>query len=504
MRATSRVSFAAATYPLPQQLVPGGSSQKFTLTDVFIDATNGNDQTGDASALKPWKTNARIRAAVGLYGTLDPANLGKLLTIHYVGPTAPPASDPFSLQAIFAPDVVLLRDFTAIPRPVLHTGSFTGVAPVSHAGNTPATFVDAAIGNWAPFVGKRLRVTSGVATGATCMVLFNDPFTPLVAEVGPPATVSGVGGGAFATVVYPAPGDSYVIEDLPIDARGASDFLCSGGLSTNSTMQTLGAQVTQDFPPGSLTRADLFIYEIQCLIVGGATSSYIATNEALGFAYVNCGFKRLGLGFLPTLVVRDTEVFIDACGIIGNVLAFGGGSTLIEVGANDTTVMQGGWLSVAGAHITIQGSAGVMRATVGFLNPFGDGFTGAGFGINPPGFIDQTTPGVFGAVGVRSTQASVGASDVGQPTHRRCNLPSPEQAVTSTSATKQWCSTTTSPLAPTMLPSLRHGRTWLLSVSSTAKRTCRLRTPISSRCSHESSDLSRFRCSPRSNCGSLQ
>jgi len=360
------------------------SAQAFTTTDVYIDASNGND-ANDGSVAHPWKTNARFREAVGLYGLIAPANAGQLCRIHYVGPTTPPSSDPFTLQAILAQGAILQRDFSAITGQVTHAGgTVTAVRAINQATSVSAAFTDAAIPDWTPFVGQRVRITSGANLGVIAFVLVRETATR--AEVSPPTLISGVGAGLFGLLRYPAPGDSYVIEQMPDDWRGAIDLLSIGGDQNFQTaFQTYGAVARNvDGLPGETTRSMVQVYDVSCSFPNGET----VYNDIP----IKTNFACLHQGLLSVSGRACQAFFCAFLGPAAGILA----TNLATVYLDDDTIAEGSLGYVAGSNAQIiVGDACAFRTVVGFLNPSGDGFvalegvTAVGIG---PGIIHQVDP----------------------------------------------------------------------------------------------------------------
>lgn len=122
----------------------------------YIDAVNGNDAAqGDtpATAIASWREYRRRVGPIPYYDADVDINILSALP------------EPLA-------DVHFMMFDGSIPRilgsvtSTLYSGTLSGVTAQSPAGQQRLEFMDAGIGDFAPFVGNRLRITSGGSSGA--------------------------------------------------------------------------------------------------------------------------------------------------------------------------------------------------------------------------------------------------------------------------------------------------------------------------------------------------
>lgn len=349
----------------------------FTVTDVYINAAAGSDLSDGLTSGTAWKTNARLRSAIGLYGRVQPS--GNTLTVHYIGASVPPQSDPFHLQAIFDANAVMIRDFSAITGQTIHTGSFSAVRLHSHAApGTAPGLTDASIPNWAPYVGKRLRITSGASSGAVCGILRAETATRAETQV--PAIYNGFG----SSVAYPSASDTYVVEDLPVTWEGVIDIKVDNGDNFNAAYVVHGATIGSDgFYGSSFTTAmdGGLQYYRACVFTQSESRAGPSTTRE----YAGCVFQNQFYNTVPG------QCLLKGCGIIGVCAAANGG--IVSFHSIDTICEGGGVVAFTGGKLVIE-AVGSFNAAVSFLNPSGDAFASAEVpGAGSTGTICQIAPG---------------------------------------------------------------------------------------------------------------
>lgn len=187
----------------------------------------------------------------------------------------------------------------------LYSGSVTGVTAMNPAGNVPADFTDAAVGDWATagpggttLIGERVRLTSGASVGGISWLAKR--MVPTQARVSPWAIEA-----PFNTqmlVAAPAPADTFVVERLPrlLGFRGRT--------RTVSTGANFAALVLRDID----VRSDPF--------AGIVTTE--GTNTSSGLVLMNCrltasalngpGFVYFSNCHLSTFFIHEIDVWTDA------------------------------------------------------------------------------------------------------------------------------------------------------------------------------------------------
>lgn len=198
----------------PGQFLRG--STVITQADWYVDVAAGNDQNAGTVAA-PLKTLAELQRRWEAKKTLGATS------ITLIGVS----TEALILQATLAGALTVSGTPTLI-----YTGAVGAyqaqAAPANDARLTDAGVV--AAGGWGANLQRRLRLTSGASSGAIAWVLKD--LGGNVARVSQFILMTGV-------AANPAPGDSYVIETLPVEIGGFQIFM-QGGFSV--TLQDLSVR----------------------------------------------------------------------------------------------------------------------------------------------------------------------------------------------------------------------------------------------------------------------
>lgn len=206
-----------------------------------VDPGTGNDENTGAPAA-PLATWAEFVRRMG------PGNVDAIpQTINVTLLADLPDTDPITGSFLFVETAALRITGTAttVASGTLDAGS-TNVVPNS----APAKVVDAAIGDWTPFVGQRVRLTSGAASGAWAwLALILAPVTE--ARISPWANVTSAPfyDNATFALATASVGDDYVVETLSRCMLG--DITVSSPRRNSAT--DIGALVLIDLTIGSTT-----------------------------------------------------------------------------------------------------------------------------------------------------------------------------------------------------------------------------------------------------------
>ncbi len=175
----------------------------------YVDPSNGlaNDENSGLTNLLPLKTASEMTRRIGHGSKID-----QVTTLYIQSSLS--ATDPLSIVYHFgtAGSLRVIGAATVVSGP----STFTGVTAINPATNTSLSVTDGALASFAPFVGYRLRITSGARANAVAWVAkdlgANSARTSSFATysgTAPLATYNA--GGAEVTPVI---GDPYVIESL--------------------------------------------------------------------------------------------------------------------------------------------------------------------------------------------------------------------------------------------------------------------------------------------------
>lgn len=190
-----------------------GSQEWRTQNTWYIDPTLGNDENNGLTSGTALKTYAELIRRWG-----PKPDIIQSTNIYFLGNM--PTSDPIFLSEVAAPNNILFNGkLTA-----LATGTLTSyAAQVNNVSLVQIGDAGLVSTGFAPYVGKRLRFTSGAASGMYVWIQRDDGYITdgYKASVLTPSNLFG-----FANA---APGDTYVIEDLSqvtisnISAKGTDD-----------------------------------------------------------------------------------------------------------------------------------------------------------------------------------------------------------------------------------------------------------------------------------------
>ena len=191
------------------------------VNDWFINATTGNDEADGQTLLTPLRTHGELERRWN-GGTLAPSTTtagGLSLVCTVTLQTSLPATDPVFVRCILGRTVFLWYKGGADGAP-LYTGTFTAVTPIATSTNQALQLTDAAIVAWAPYLGKRWRITSGARLNVMGWVARDLGAQTARSSTGQvpspmnPASAASAPTLASGVVLQPQVGDTFVIENL--------------------------------------------------------------------------------------------------------------------------------------------------------------------------------------------------------------------------------------------------------------------------------------------------
>lgn len=267
----------------------------------FIDPVNGADNNNGNTPTAPLKTHGELvrRLGDGLQASVTGADtvvggsVYSVTTIYLLGDL--PESDQIDLEVVLRHAGIWIYQGT---RSVLRSSAFTAVTAQNRATNTPWSVTDGAL-DWTPFVGKRIRVTSGVNFNQTAWVAKNlgagaarisSPANP---NYPPPSTnlaFASTNPGVFSN------GDPYVIEQLSkayirhMEIEG--DF-SSGAIGTLAFVDLDLRGVVDPFltAPNALSpQGGSFVNFVACEF--STARAYTLPMSGILTSFVNCGFMK--------------------------------------------------------------------------------------------------------------------------------------------------------------------------------------------------------------------
>jgi hypothetical protein len=136
-----------------------GSNTFGTQPTWYVDPINGNDNNTGLTAPTALQTLGELARR------LDRQLLNQQTDVYILSST--PAIDNFYLECEIGPLGVLTIHGTPT---TLHTGSLTAVTNLDQTTQTPSSITDALVGDWTPFVNKRIRLTNGAQAGAMAWI----------------------------------------------------------------------------------------------------------------------------------------------------------------------------------------------------------------------------------------------------------------------------------------------------------------------------------------------
>ena len=382
----------------------------------FISFLTGNDKSAGNVIGAPLKTYAEL---VRRWGTKSPQLTAGTVTITIIDHNA---SDPidFQNQNQYTGAVI----FQGATPAILQSGSYTAVRPSVLATNTPPGLADSAIPGGVWPIGRRVKVTSGVATGAYYWI--NKDEGAFVSRV-TNATVDGT------TKLQPGVGDTYQIETLvnvfirSLANKGAPffatpnigyvilrDLNCkSGGLGTVGGLFLSGERLIRF----ERCQVDLSFQAFHAAVVS-LVNSHFGVNSGQSFIRSTVSLTNgggIGAGSQALLATQGTNLEFN--GWIGQnkaAILYSGSLGSGEYGsfdcvANSFNPTGDGLIVGAGAFIAPIGP-GYWNTGQGQGQAWGAGHAGFGIRIGPSStfvYFDTTNaPTIVGALGDYTTVAN--------------------------------------------------------------------------------------------------
>lgn len=297
-----------------------------------IDPVSGNDLAagGSTAPLKTW-VELRARINAGVYPSAQQKNVEirgnlaeSLLLAFTIGSNSAAAGGRLNITG------------AASARTVLYSGTITALVTSFVAGVTCLEMTDAAVGDWntagpggTTLIGHRIRFISGAASGACAFV--GKRVAATTARIAPvSASTQSTINSATATILAPAPGDAFVVEQLPT----VSDVNLQFSRSENGTSLTAFAGTIFDLQLGTATTARLVFDSqsrrqamllCQCRTVASSIEGSV-NAKCLGFG---SSATWAGISLQASFMLGVLAVSSAAPDVPANV----GGGTLVQGGA---------------------------------------------------------------------------------------------------------------------------------------------------------------------------
>ena len=418
--------------------LPGeGDPTWLVVNNWFIDATNGNDEfDGQAAApgvfpVGPLRTHAELERRWA-ERTIRPTQTNVAGTSFYCAVnilTSLPDTDPVFPKCTLRNNTFLW--YRGRAETVLYSGSITAITVQNPATNTPTLITDAAVVSWAPYVARRLRITSAGARFNTVAWVARD-MGALQARVSTPSlsgqmgTSTSIPSGSGQTPQTLQVGDTFNIESLvtisfgpvfvEVDQGGPGatsqpsnivfgeiDFRASG-FAANKLFENMviyscemdGVSARLGFPAASVIN-NCHITSSFSMHGGGywqITSGLVDISAGAGGAGINA--------YEGTLVLAD-DVMFQGVGIRGNTLNISSACVFDSVASTNNP---GGHGVSVGRGSAIAGQRNAQRNTIGYatieLRLWGSGNAGTGLYVNGGSTVVYTS-GIGAALTITGT-----------------------------------------------------------------------------------------------------
>jgi hypothetical protein len=200
----------------------------WAVTDWYLDGTTGSDSNDGTSAATPLKTGAELQRRVGTYAKWDHS-----VTIHVL---ANGINDPLILRGKLTTTNIHV-DVIGTPT-VLASDTLTSYLALNHATPRATEIVGTTIADFTPYVGQRVRITSGANEGWTSWIAKANPngVGVATARVSPGVALNTTSSSLIFSNPVPVASDPFVVESLPpvkqvvIDLDGTYDTSATGAL----------------------------------------------------------------------------------------------------------------------------------------------------------------------------------------------------------------------------------------------------------------------------------
>lgn len=338
-----------------------------------IDFAAGNNQNSGAPGF-PLKTRAELSRRLGRNPTQQNT------TVTYLSDH----TDPILLATLVGPTFRFWEVGQATP---VLSGTITNFANAVPGMNLHDAFNDTAVGSWAPYLGKRIKLTSGANSGAFAWIGYDTQSGNVVTSPWRKYTANG---GLDGTDRPPTVGDSYVVEDLTrVNYTSIATQADAGDSTGNPSVQTFDL----DWGAASLAAADV--------------------SPRGGFRPVGCKISHI-----PFV---STYMQTTLCGVVNGLVLYSTGSGIeiycglmsgiygLYITPNCTAYLYGIPLFNASASIYVQSSStlevnglAVLRSTAGFVGASGSHITvDAGGNVRFPQKFGGASDTFYGSVATR-------------------------------------------------------------------------------------------------------
>lgn len=338
-----------------------------------IDFAAGNNQNSGAPGF-PLKTRAELSRRLGRNPTQQNT------TVTYLSDH----TDPILLATLVGPTFRFWEVGQATP---VLSGTITNFANAVPGMNLHDAFNDTAVGSWAPYLGKRIKLTSGANSGAFAWIGYDTQSGNVVTSPWRKYTANG---GLDGTDRPPTVGDSYVVEDLTrVNYTSIATQADAADSTGNPPVQTFDL----DWGAASLAAADV--------------------SPRGGFRPVGCKISHI-----PFV---STYMQTTLCGVVNGLVLYSTGSGIeiycglmsgiygLYITPNCAAYLNGTPFFNASASIYVQGSSyleanglAVLRSTAGFVGASGSHITvDAGGTVRFPQKFGGASDTFYGSVATR-------------------------------------------------------------------------------------------------------
>lgn len=337
-----------------------------------IDFAAGDNQNTGAPG-DPLKTRAELARRLGRNPTQQNT------TVTYLSDH----TDPIQLTTIVGSTFRFWEIGQATP---VLTGTITNFANAVPGMNLHDAFNDTAVGSWAPYLGKRIKLTSGANAGAFAWIGYD---TQAGNPITSPWRKYTANGGLDGTDRPPTVGDTYVVENLTrVNYTSIATQADAADSTGNPSVQTFDL----DWGAASLAAAD------------------VAPRG--GFRPVGCKITHIpfiSTAMQTTLCGVVNGVYMNPCSVVEIYCGLNSGFYGLNITPNCTAYLYGTPLFNASASIYVQASStlevnglAVQRSTGGFVGASGSHITvDAGGTVRFPQKFAGAADKFYGAVASR-------------------------------------------------------------------------------------------------------
>lgn len=355
------------------------------IAHVYIDPINGDDEnqgiyTTAPASPAPLKTAQELARRWGYKNVITSDPVSFETTIHVRGAIAAPDRLDLTwiagLNSFFR---ILGESTTQLHGGTLDVGAgFTAWNPTGALGGSPTIIKDSAVASFAPWIGKRIHFPRVNSWAYILKDLGGNQ-----ASISAPQRSDEASFAVVPANVFPASGDTYVIEDPVHVALGATDldgvydqagtFGPASGLNIADITFTLEAVHSNTMILKTSPALAIALY--QCCVEG----SYLNAPEADSVTFGNCRVWRL---------TEESVAQTGAGGLayFGGAIVWPGGVSISNVsgGLGDAGVLDY-YTSIQHGYVIIHGNSQIRSISVWDATGLGDNPNGHGILVGTPG-----------------------------------------------------------------------------------------------------------------------